>query len=68
LSFKSVEAKVGNMQFQVSEDTIAVATEIHARGEKWFKRYATGSSQPEFRNTNFGATIPKELLLENHSS
>jgi hypothetical protein len=37
LRFNGIEAKVGNMQFQVFEDSIDVAIEIHARGEKWFK-------------------------------
>jgi hypothetical protein len=33
LRFNGIGAKVGNIQFHVSEDTIVVATEIPARGE-----------------------------------
>jgi hypothetical protein len=44
-----------------------------ARGEKWFKGIQLDLAcyheflKPEFRDTDFGATIPRELLLENHS-
>jgi hypothetical protein len=74
LSFNGIGAKVGNIQFQVSEDTIVVATEIPAHGEKWFKGMQLDLAcyheflKPEFRDTDFGATIPRELLLENHSN
>jgi hypothetical protein len=74
LSFNGIEAKVGNMQFQVSKDTIVVATEIPAHGEKWFKGMQLDLAcyheflKPEFRDADFGATIPRELLLENHSN
>jgi hypothetical protein len=37
LSFNGIGAKVGNIQFQVSEDTIVSVTEIPAHGEQWFK-------------------------------
>jgi hypothetical protein len=74
LSFNGIEAKVGNMQFQVFEDTIVVATEIPSHGEQWFKGMQLDLAcyheflKPEFRDTDFGATIPRELLLENHSN
>jgi len=63
---------VGNLQFQFSEDTIVVATKIPTHGEQWFKgmqldlSYYHDFLKPEFRNTDFGATIPREILLESH--
>jgi hypothetical protein len=69
LFFYGIRDKVGNIQFQVSKDTIVVVTEIHAHGEKWSKgmqldlSYYHDFLKPEFRNTNFGATIPREILL-----
>jgi hypothetical protein len=74
LSFDGIRAKVGNLQLQVSEDTIVVATQILAHGEQWFKgmqldlSYYHDFLKLESRNTDFGATIPRELLLEIHSN
>jgi hypothetical protein len=74
LSFNGIGDKMGNIQFHVSEDIIVVATEIPSRGEQWFKgmqldlSYCHEFVKPEFRNTDFGATIPRELILENHSN
>jgi hypothetical protein len=72
LSFDGIGDKVGNLQFQVSKDTIVAATKIHVHGEQWFKGMQLDLSyyheflKHEFRNTYFGATIPRELLLESH--
>jgi hypothetical protein len=69
LSFNGIGAKVGNIQFQVSENIIVAAIDIHARGEKWFKGMQLDLAcyheflNPEFRYTDFGATIPREILL-----
>ena len=65
LSFNGIESKVGNMQFQVFEDTIVVSTEIHARREKWFKDMQLDMAcyheflKLEFRNTKLRATMPR---------
>jgi hypothetical protein len=55
-----------------SEDSIAAAIEIPAHGEQWFKgmqldlSYYHDFLNPKFRNTEFGATIRIEILLESH--
>jgi hypothetical protein len=67
------KTKVGNLQLQVSEDSVAAATKIPAHGEQWFKNMQLDLShyhdflKPEFRNSKFGATIPREFLLKSHS-
>jgi hypothetical protein len=73
LSFYGIGAKVGNIQFQVSEDTIVVVIEIPSHGEKWFKGiqldlyFYHEFLKLEFRDIDFGAAICKELLSENYS-
>jgi len=63
---------VGNLQLQVYEDSVAVAAEIPNHGEHWFKNMQLDLShyhdflKPEFRNSKFGATIPREFLLKSH--
>jgi hypothetical protein len=74
LIFNGIGDKVGNLQFQVSGFSIVVAIENPAHGEQWFKGMQLDLScyheflKPEFRNINFGATIPRDILLENHSN
>jgi hypothetical protein len=37
LNFDGTKTKVGTLELDVSEETIAVATEIPNSGERWFK-------------------------------
>jgi len=65
LGFNGIGHKLGNIMFHIFEDTIAVATNIHAHGEQWFKGIQLDLAcyheffKPEFRNIDFGATIPR---------
>jgi hypothetical protein len=65
LNFNGIGAMVGDMQFQVSKDTIIFAIEILVHGEQWFKGMQLDLVcnheflKPKFRNTDFGATIPR---------
>jgi len=74
LNVNGIEVKVGNMKFLVFKDTIDTTTKIPAHGEQWFKGMQLYLAcyheflKPRFRDTYFGATIPREILLENHSS
>ena len=67
------KTKVGNLQLKFSEDSVVGATEIPAHGEQWFKNMQLDMSHyhdflnPKFRNSKFGATIPREFLLKSHS-
>jgi len=37
LNFSGTNTKVGALEFEVSEKSISIATEIPSCGEKWFK-------------------------------
>jgi len=57
----------------VSYETIVVATEIQAQGEKWFKGMPLDSIllytdflNPKYKKNSFGTTIPRECILEHY--
>jgi len=56
----------------VSKETVFVATEIPTQGKKWFKGMPldsilyTNFLKPRYKKQNFGATIPRECILEHY--
>jgi hypothetical protein len=72
LNFNGVDTKIGDLQFQVTEESISTATEIPSQGEKWFKGMPLDLSfyhdflKPEYKNQNFSATVPREFILEHY--
>jgi hypothetical protein len=74
LNFNGIQTKVVDLTFQVSEETIVVATEIPAQGEKWFKGmpldsiFYTDFLKPKYKKHSFGTTIPRECILEHYEN
>jgi len=72
LNFNGVQTKIVDITFQVSQEIVAVATEIPVQGEKWFKgmpldpTFYTDFLNPKYKMQNFGATIPRECILEHY--
>jgi hypothetical protein len=70
LNFTGVSATIVGITFQVTEETMSVATEIPLKGEKWFKGMPLDIScymdsiEPEYQNRKIGEDIPSEYLLE----
>jgi hypothetical protein len=70
MNFNGVQTTIVEVIFPVSEETIAVATEIPIHGEKWFKgmplelMFYIEFLKPQYRKQKFGVTIPREYLLE----
>jgi hypothetical protein len=70
LNFDGTKTKVGNIELEVSEATIAVATEIPNTGERWFKSMNINASfskeflKPKCQGDNLSKGIPRSLLLE----
>ena len=64
LNFNGFQKNIDGITFQVSEETIVVATEIPVQGEKWFKgmpldpTFYTDLLKPKYKKKKFGATIP----------
>jgi hypothetical protein len=50
LNFSGTKTKVGELEFEVSEQSISIATKISDCGEKWFK------------DMSFNSTFSKEFL------
>jgi hypothetical protein len=72
INFNSVQTRIVDITFQVSEETVAVSTEIPVQGENWFKgmpldpSFYTNFLKPKYKKKNFGATIPRECILEHY--
>jgi hypothetical protein len=70
LDLTGVSATIVPITFQVTKETMLVATEIPLEGKKWFKGIPLDTSSymdfinPEYRNQKIGADIPSEYLLE----
>jgi hypothetical protein len=64
LNFIRVSTTIARITFQVTEETLSSATEIHLRGEKWFKGMTLEITcymdfiKSECRNQKIGADIP----------
>jgi hypothetical protein len=56
---------VGNLEFEVSEASIAVATEIPNTGERWFKSMILNASfskeflKPDYQKYNLSKGVPR---------
>jgi hypothetical protein len=72
LNFNGVQSRIVDFTFQVSEETVVAATEIPIQGEKWFKGmpldpvFYTDFLKPKYKKQKFGATIPRECILEHY--
>jgi hypothetical protein len=72
LNFNGVQTRVVDITFQESEDIVDVATEILVQREKWFKGipidlvFYTDFLKPKYTKQRFGATIPRECILEHY--
>jgi hypothetical protein len=70
LNYNGVQTIVVGVIFPVSEESIAVATEIPILGERWFKGMPLDSVfyidflKPKYISQKIGATIPREYVLE----
>jgi hypothetical protein len=70
LNFSGTKTKVGMLEFEVSEHSISVATEIPDCGEKWFKSMSLNSSfskeffKPEYQGDNLSKGVPRSHMLE----
>jgi hypothetical protein len=70
LNFDGVKTKIGPLEFQVSEDTIATTTGIPVQGEKWFKGMALDSTycndyfKLEHQNEKLSAGVPRKYMLD----
>jgi hypothetical protein len=60
LHFDGIKTKVGNLEFEVSEASIATTTEIPNTGERWFKSMILNASFPR---TSSNQTIRKTICL-----
>jgi hypothetical protein len=70
LNFDGTKTKVGNLELEVSEETIATTTEIPNIGERWFKSMnlnATFSKEflkPKCQGDNLSKGVPRSHLVE----
>jgi len=72
LNFDGVKMKVGSLEIQVIEQTIAIAIEMPLQGERWFKETPLDSSycndyfKSEFQNKKLSKGVPRSYMLEHH--
>jgi hypothetical protein len=70
LNFNGTKTKVGILEFEVSELSISVATEIPNTGEKWFKAmtlnasFLQGIPQTRIPGDNLSKGVPRNHMLE----
>jgi hypothetical protein len=70
LNFDGTKTKVGTLELEVSEETIATTTEIPNTGERWFKSMnlnATFSKEflkPECQGDNLSKGVPRSHMVE----
>jgi hypothetical protein len=69
LHFDGIKTKVGNLEFEVSEASIAVATGIPNTGERWFKSMILNATfskdflQPNYHKDNLSKGVPRSHLV-----
>jgi hypothetical protein len=69
LNFNGVQTRIVDFTFQVSKETMVVATKIPVQGKKWLKGmpldpvFYTDLLKPKYKRQTFGATIPRECIL-----
>jgi hypothetical protein len=72
LNFEGTKTKVGSLEVQVTEQTIASTTWIPMQGERWFKGTRLDSSycndyfKAGFQNENLSTQVPRSYMLEHH--
>jgi hypothetical protein len=70
LNFNGIKTKVGMLEFEVSELSISVATEIPNTGEKWFKALSLNASfskeflKLECQGDNLSKGVPRSHMHE----
>jgi hypothetical protein len=70
LNFDGTKTKVGTLEMEVSEATIAATTEIPNTGERWFKSMTLNAAfskyflKPEHQKDNFSKGVPRSHLVE----
>jgi hypothetical protein len=70
LHFDGLKTKVGDLEFDVSDTSISVATRIPITGEKWFKSMALDGSYPKYflkhehKDYNMTKFVPKNHMIE----
>lgn len=63
LNFEGTKTKVGSLEIQVTEQTIASTTGIPMQGERWFKGTPLDAS---YCNKNLSKGVPRSYMLEHH--
>jgi hypothetical protein len=70
LNFDGTKTKVGILEFEVSELSISVATEIPNTGERWFKAMTLNVAfskeflKPKYQGDNLSKGVPINHMLE----
>jgi hypothetical protein len=70
LNFDGTKTKVGTLEMEVSEATIAATTEIPNTGERWFKSMTLNATfskeflKPECQGDNLSKGVPRSHLVE----
>jgi hypothetical protein len=70
LNFDGTKTKVGTLELEVSEATIATTTEIPNTSERWFKSMTLNASfskdflKPDYQKDNLSKGVPRSHLVE----
>jgi hypothetical protein len=70
LHFDGINTKVGNLEFEVYEASIAATTGIPNTGERWFKSmilnvdFSKEFLKPDYQIDNFSKGVPRSHLVE----
>jgi hypothetical protein len=70
LHFDGLKTKVGDLEFEVSESSIVVATRIPNTGRVWFKSITLNVSfskdflKPDYHTDNLSKGVPRSHLVE----
>jgi hypothetical protein len=70
LNFDGIKTKVGNLEFEVFEATIAATTKIPNTGERWFKSMILNATfskdflKPDYQKDNLSKGVPRSHLVE----
>jgi hypothetical protein len=70
LNFDGTKTKVGTLELEVSEATIAATTEIPNTGERWFKYMILNAAfskdflKPDYQKDNLSKGVPRSHLVE----
>jgi hypothetical protein len=70
LHFDGIKIKVGNLEFEVSQASIAVSTRIHNNGERWFKSiilnglFSKDFLKSDYQKDNSFKGVPRSHLVE----